>query len=157
MQKETQSDASSDAPRQDELMALTSEVVAAYVGNNAISTTELPELIGTIHEKLSTLGRAPAETAVEQKPAVPIKRSVTNQALLCLDCGKAQKMLKRHLKAAHNLTPEEYRAKWQLPYDYPMVAPDYAEKRRTLAKQIGLGRKRTKAAPKRKANSKKAG
>ena len=129
-----------DAPKQDELIALTSDVVAAYVSKNSVSTNDLPDLIGSVYGKLSTLA-APEEPEVKQEPAVPIKRSVKNDAILCLECGKAQKMLKRHLASAHGLAPEEYRAKWRLPHDYPMTAPDYAEKRRSLAKQIGLGRK----------------
>ena len=86
---------------------------------------------------------------------MPIKRSVGKQAITCLECGKRQKTLKRHLNTAHGLTPAEYRAKWRLSHDYPMVAPDYAEKRRSLAKQIGLGRKATKAPAKRKASPRK--
>lgn len=144
----------SDAPKQDELIALTSDVVAAYVSNNSISTNDLPELIQIVHGKLSSLA-VPEEPEVKQVPAVPIKRSVRKDAILCLECGKGQKMLKRHLASAHGLTPEEYRAKWRLPHDYPMTAPDYVEKRRSLAKQIGLGRKPTKAPAKRKASRQK--
>lgn len=157
MQKDTRDDIPDQAPTHGELIALTSEVVTAYVGNNAVATADLPELIGTVYGKLSALGGTPTEPEVEQKPAVPLKRSVTNGAIICLECGKPQKMLKRHLGAAHGLTPEAYRAKWRLPYDYPMVAPDYSDKRRSLAKQIGLGRKPAKAAPKRKTNRKKTG
>lgn len=147
----------SEAPKNNELITLTSDVVAAYVGNNAVTTSDLPNLIGSVYGMLSSLG-TPAESEGEQKPAVPIKRSVTNASIVCLECGKGQKMLKRHLASAHGLTPEEYRAKWRLPYDYPMVAPDYAEKRRSLAKQIGLGRKpaATKKAAAKKAPAKRA-
>lgn len=148
---------SDDAPKHDELIELTSEVVASYVGNNAVSTADLPDLIGTVYGTLSALGSVPAEPEVELKPAVSIKKSVTGQALICLECGKAKKMLKRHLATAHDLTPNQYRAKWRLGPDYPMSAPDYSEKRRTLAKQIGLGRKPAAVTPKRKsARPKKA-
>ena len=148
-----------DAPKHDELISLTSEVVAAYVSKNSVSTNDLPDLIGSVYGKLSSLS-APEEPEVKQDPAVPIKRSVKNDAITCLECGKGQKMLKRHLASAHGLTPEEYRAKWHLPYDYPMTAPDYAEKRRSLAKQIGLGRKPAaakKAPAKRKSSGQKKG
>lgn len=157
MSNDAPKDGPGDAPKHDELTALTAEVVASYVSKNSVATADLPELIGTVYGKLSTLGAGPAESEVEQKPAVPIKRSVTNQAILCLECGKAQKMLKRHLATAHDTTPGEYRAKWHLRSDYPLVAPDYAEKRRELAKKIGLGRKLTKSSPKRKASRKKVG
>lgn len=130
-----------------ELLELTSEIVAAYAGNNALPSADLPQLIQTVYNSLSGVGAAAAEPESDQKPAVPVKKSVTDTAIVCLECGKGQKMLKRHLAAAHGLTPEEYRAKWRLNYDYPMVAPAYAETRRKLAKQIGLGRKPA-AAPK---------
>ncbi len=123
-----------------ELLELTSDIVVAYAGNNSIASTDLPALIETVYKTLSQIGHAPVEAESQQKPAVPVKRSVTDHAVVCLECGKGQKTLKRHLAAAHGMTPEEYRAKWRLPADYPMVAPDYAEKRRKLAKQIGLGR-----------------
>lgn len=138
-----------------ELLSLTSDIVAAHVSNNAVSTTELPSLIETVFAKLSQLGSAPAEPVVEQKPAVPIKKSVHDDYLVCLEDGNKLKMLKRHLKTAYDMTPEEYRAKWGLTPDYPMVAPSYARKRRELAKKIGLGRKPTgrgKAKPKAKAS-----
>ena len=124
-----------------ELLALTSDIVAAHVSNNAVPTTELPGLIETVYKTLSGLGPKPPEPVVELKPAVPIKRSIHDDYLVCLEDGKKLKMLKRHLKTAYNMTPEEYRAKWGLPADYPMVAPAYARKRRELAKKIGLGRK----------------
>lgn len=124
-----------------ELLELTSEIVAAYAGNNALPSSDLPQLIQTVYDTLSGVGSTDAPLEAEQKPAVPIKKSVGQSEIICLECGKGQKMLKRHLATAHGLTPEEYRAKWRLPYDYPMVAPDYAETRRKLAKEIGLGRK----------------
>ena len=124
-----------------ELLTLTSEIVAAHVSNNAVSSTDLPSLIETVFSTLSGLGGKPEAPEVELKPAVPIKKSVTDDHIVCLEDGKKLKMLKRHLKTAYDMTPEEYRAKWGLPPDYPMVAPAYARKRQELAKKIGLGRK----------------
>jgi predicted transcriptional regulator len=124
-----------------ELLALTSEIVAAHVSNNAVASTDLPTLIETVFSTLSGLGIPEPEPEIELKPAVPIKKSVTEDYIVCLEDGKKLKMLKRHLKTAYNMTPEEYRAKWGLPTDYPMVAPSYAAKRQQLAKKIGLGRK----------------
>lgn len=123
-----------------ELLELTAEIVAAYAAKNPLPSTDLPPLIETVFRTLSQVGSAPAEAEVQQKPAVSVKKSITDAAVICLECGRGQKTLKRHLAAAHGMTPEEYRAKWRLSPDYPMVAPEYAEKRRQLAKQIGLGR-----------------
>lgn len=123
-----------------ELLALTSDIVAAHASNNAVPSSELSGLIEAVFGTLSSLSQ-PAEPVVELKPAVPIKKSVTDDYLICLDDGKKLKMLKRHLKTAYNMTPEDYRAKWGLAHDYPMVAPNYAKKRQELAKKIGLGRK----------------
>jgi predicted transcriptional regulator len=123
-----------------ELLALTSDIVAAHASNNAVPSSELSGLIEAVFGTLSTLSQ-PAEPVVVLKPAVPIKKSVTADYLICLDDGKKLKMLKRHLKTAYDMTPEDYRAKWGLGHDYPMVAPNYAKKRQELAKKIGLGRK----------------
>ncbi len=123
-----------------ELLELTSDIVAAHVSNNAVPGTELPGLIEMVFGTLSGLSGEPAEPVVELKPAVSIKKSVTDDYLICLEDGKKLKMLKRHLKTAYDLTPEGYRAKWGLGHDYPMVAPNYAKKRQELAKKIGLGR-----------------
>ncbi|MEE8455949.1 MAG: MucR family transcriptional regulator [Limibaculum sp.] len=123
-----------------ELLALTSDIVAAHASNNAVPSSELSGLIEAVFGTLSSLSQ-PAEPVVELKPAVSIKKSVTDDYLICLDDGKKLKMLKRHLKTAYNMTPEDYRAKWGLAHDYPMVAPNYAKKRQELAKKIGLGRK----------------
>ena len=123
-----------------ELLTLTSDIVAAYAANNAVPGTGLPELLGTVFHTLSDLGAPAAEP--EQEPAVPIKKSVTKKFIICLECGKEQKMIKRHLHTAHDTNPDEYRAKWGLAHDYPMVAPVYAALRRRLAKEIGLGHKR---------------
>jgi len=123
-----------------ELLALTSDIVAAHASNNAVPSSELSGLIEAVFGTLSSLSQPP-EPVVELKPAVSIKKSVTDDYLICLDDGKKLKMLKRHLKTAYNMTPEDYRAKWGLAHDYPMVAPNYAKKRQELAKKIGLGRK----------------
>ena len=124
-----------------DLLALTSEIVSAHVGNNAVQNQDLPQLIESVFHTLSALKTGPKEPQVEQKPAVPIKKSVTDDYIICLEDGKKLKMLKRHLNTAYGMTPEEYRAKWNLPPDYPMVAPNYSKKRKDLAKKIGLGRK----------------
>ena len=122
------------------LITLTSDIVAAHVSNNSVAVDELPTLIKNVYGALSGLGAAAQEEA-RPEPAVSIRASVKPDHLVCLEDGKKMKMLKRHLMTDHGLTPAEYRARWGLPADYPMVAPEYAEKRRTLAKQIGLGRK----------------
>ena len=123
-----------------ELLALTSEIVSSHVSNNPVSPGDLTGVIQTVYDKLSELAEA-GQKQDELVPAVPIKKSVNDDHLVCLEDGKKLKMLKRHLKTAYNLTPDEYRARWGLPWDYPMVAPAYARKRQALAKQIGLGRK----------------
>jgi predicted transcriptional regulator len=124
-----------------EFLALTAEIVAAHVGNNAVAGTEFGALIQSVFDTLRGLGSDEPKTPVELTPAVPIKRSVTEDAIVCLDCGKKLKILKRHLMTDHGLTPEQYRARWGLKPDYPMVAPTYSAQRQALAKQIGLGRK----------------
>ena len=124
-----------------DLLALTSEIVSAHVGNNAVQNQDLPQLIESVFATLSALKTGPKEPQVEQKPAVPIKKSVTDDYIICLEDGKKLKMLKRHLNTAYGMTPEEYRQKWGLPADYPMVAPNYSKTRKDLAKKIGLGRK----------------
>jgi predicted transcriptional regulator len=123
-----------------ELLTLTSGIVANYAANNAVPNTDLSGLLGTVFYTLSGLGAPAAEP--EQEPAVPIKKSVTEMFIICLECGKEQKMIKRHLHTAHDTNPDTYRAKWGLAYDYPMVAPVYAALRKKIAKDIGLGRKR---------------
>lgn len=119
-------------------------IVAAYVSHNAVPAADLPQLIASVHGALSRLGDAPAaaqEAPAEQKaPAVPIRRSVTDDYLICLEDGKRFKSLKRHLRSRYGLTPEQYREKWGLPHDYPMVAPNYSAKRSRLAQEMGLGR-----------------
>ena len=131
-----------------DLLGLTAEIVSAHVSNNPVSVTDLPNVIQEVYRTLRTLGQ-PAEPPVEKpQPAVPIKKSITPEFLICLEDGKKLKMLKRHLKTAFNLTPDQYRDKWGLGADYPMVAPNYTKHRSTLAKKIGLGTKpRGKPAP----------
>ena len=126
-----------------ELLALTAEIVSAHVANNSVGHGDVPELIQSIYGKLTELATGEAASSVELTPAVPIKKSVTDDYIICLEDGKKLKMLKRHLMTHYNITPEEYRQKWNLPADYPMVAPNYAAQRRTLAKKIGLGTKRS--------------
>ncbi len=123
-----------------ELLTLTSDIVVNHASNNVVPSTDLSGLIETVFNTLSGLGAPAAEP--EQKPAVPIKKSVTKQFIICLECGKEQKMIKRHLHTAHDTNPAEYRAKWGLAHDYPMVAPVYAALRSKIAKDIGFGRKR---------------
>jgi len=130
------------------LIELATNIVCAYVGNNPVAQADLPGVITGVFDKLANVG-VPTEPEVALTPAVPVKKSVGNDFIICLDCGKKQKMLKRHLQSAHGMTPEEYRARWQLGYDYPMISPSYASKRQEIAKQIGLGRKPSKPAPKR--------
>ena len=123
-----------------ELLALTGEIVAAHLANNAVAPTEVAPLIQSVFDTLSGLA-SDEPTPVELTPAVPIKKSVTDDYIVCLEDGRRLKMLKRHLMTAYDMTPEQYRAKWGLRPDYPMVAPNYAAKRQELARKIGLGRK----------------
>ena len=135
-------DASSDI--QESLVSLTADIVAAHVSNNSVAVSDLPILIQNVHGALTGLGTTPAEPEAKQEPAVSVRSSVKPDYIVCLEDGKKLKMLKRHLMTHYQMTPEQYRAKWNLPADYPMVAPNYAEQRRTLAKKIGLGTKRRK-------------
>jgi predicted transcriptional regulator len=122
---------------------LAAEIVSAYVSNNPVSAADLPGLLTTVHTSLATASGGPASaTAAEaQTPAVPVKKSVTPDYIICLEDGKKLKMLKRHLRTTYGMTPEQYRLKWGLPSDYPMVAPNYAKARSELAKAMGLGQK----------------
>ena len=124
-----------------ELLTLTAAIVAAHVGKNAVGGNEVGALIQSVFDALRGLASDEVVTPVELTPAVPIRRSVTDDHIVCLEDGKKLKMLKRHLMTEHGLTPEAYRAKWGLKPDYPMVAPNYSVQRQALAKQIGLGRK----------------
>jgi len=125
----------------EELLRLGAEIVAAYVSRNAVSADAVPEIIRTVHQALESLSRG-APPAVEErpKPAVPISRSVQHDYIVCLEDGKKLKMLKRYLRSRYDMSPDEYRRRWGLPADYPMVAPAYAARRSDFAKQIGLGR-----------------
>jgi len=126
---------------QEEFQRLTAKIVAAYVANNTLAIDDLPDLISLIHDALISAADDPAPLQPEAlKPAVPVRKSVTPDYIICLEDGKAMKMLKRHLKNAYGLTPEEYRARWGLPSDYPMVAPNYSKRRSEFAKTFGLGR-----------------
>ncbi|MES0178996.1 MucR family transcriptional regulator [Mesorhizobium sp. M0025] len=122
-------------------VSIAADIVAAYVSNNPLPVGELPKLIGDIHAALKGIGTPATEPVVKQEPAVSIKKSVTPDFIICLEDGKKFKSLKRHIGVHYNLSPEEYRQKWNLPADYPMVAPNYAATRSALAKSIGLGRK----------------
>jgi len=121
----------------DDLLRLSTQIVAAYVGNNVLAVGDLPVVIKNVYAALANIGEAPA--ADRPQPAVPVKKSVTPEFIICLEDGKKLKMLKRHLKTAYDMTPEDYREKWGLAADYPMVAPNYARHRSSLAKKIGLG------------------
>ena len=126
------------------LAALTSSIVAAYVSNNQISVSELPDLIRNVHESFRQAEQSASTGIMDEnlRPATSIKKSITPDYLICLEDGTKLKMLKRHLRTHYSLTPQQYREKWGLPSDYPMVAPNYAKKRSLLAKKIGLGAKR---------------
>ena len=128
------------------LITLTSDIVAAHVSNNSVAVSDLPTLIQNVHSALAGLNSQAPAPEVRQEPAVSVRSSIKPDYIVCLEDGKKLKMLKRHLMTHYQMTPEDYRAKWNLPADYPMVAPNYAEQRRSLAKKIGLGRK---PAPKR--------
>ena len=132
----------------DTLLTLTADIVAAHVSNNSVAVNDLPLLIQNVHSALSGISGSAAAPEEKPQPKVAVRSSVKPDYIVCLEDGKKQKMLKRHLMTNHNMTPAEYRERWGLPADYPMVAPNYAEQRRTLAKSIGLGtrRKKTRAA-----------
>jgi predicted transcriptional regulator len=123
-----------------ELIEMTADIVSAYVGANSVAAQDLPALIHSVHRALSNINGAPAPVeAAPKEPAVPVKRSIMPDYLICLEDGRRFKSLKRHLRTKYNMSPEDYRAKWNLPRDYPMVAPNYAKARSDLAKQMGLG------------------
>ena len=128
------------------IIDLTAEIVAAYVAKNTVTQAELPKLINDVHRALAgAVGGVPSrEDAIEIKPAVTVKKSLTSDYLICLEDGKKFKSLKRHLRSHYNLSPEQYREKWGLPADYPMVAPNYAQARSSLAKRMGLGQRKTR-------------
>ena len=139
------------------VLRLTAKIIAAHVGNNQVAVAALPELIQSVHRSLATAGMAePAPAPAPLAPAVPIRKSVFPDHNVCLEDGKKLKMLKRHLQASYGMTPQQYREKWGLPADYPMVAPNYASHRSNLAKQIGLGRKPGRPAPQRTSRTEKS-
>ncbi|MDR6827691.1 putative transcriptional regulator [Bosea sp. BE271] len=134
------------AKENENMIGLVADIVSAYVSNNSVPTVDLPDLIATTHAAISGLGQAPAQIAEERPtPSVSIKKSITPEFLICLEDGKKFKSLKRHLRTAFDMSPEDYRTRWGLPPDYPMVAPAYAEARSSLAKKMGLGQQRRKA------------
>ncbi len=126
----------------DTLLTLTADIVAAHVSNNSVAVNDLPQLIANVHSALAGLGGASSLPEAKPEPKVPVRSSIKPDYIVCLEDGKKLKMLKRHLMTHYQMTPDQYRQKWGLNSDYPMVAPNYAEQRRTLAKAIGLGTKR---------------
>jgi predicted transcriptional regulator len=140
----------------DEVLGLTAQIVSAHVRHNTVPPDGLPGLIQEVYKTLTNVGNQPAQ-AEKPAPAVPAKQSIRQDRIICLEDGKSFSMLKRHLMTDHKLTPQQYRDKWGLPRDYPMVAPNYAQIRSTLAKQIGLGRKATKLTTRRTTGRKKRG
>jgi predicted transcriptional regulator len=137
----------SDTTANSNFIQLTAEIVSAYVSNNTVSAGDIPALINQVHAALTRVNTGGAETGGETlKPAVSVKKSITPEYIVCLEDGKKFKSLKRHLRTQYNMTPEQYREKWNLPADYPMVAPNYAAARSELAKQMGLGQQRRRRA-----------
>lgn len=133
----------SDNSGNDNYIELTADIVAAYVSNNSVQAGDIPSLINQVHSALMRVSSGQSDTPTEPlKPAVPVKKSITPEHIVCLEDGKKFKSLKRHLRTQYNMTPEQYREKWGLPADYPMVAPNYAAARSQLAKQMGLGQQR---------------
>jgi predicted transcriptional regulator len=134
-----------DSDMTETLITLTADIVSAHVSHNNVAVGDLPTLIQNVHKALAGLSGQIAEPEPQPEPAVSVRASVKPDYIICLEDGKKLKMLKRHLMTHYQMTPEQYRAKWKLPPDYPMVAPAYAEQRRSLAKKIGLGTKRTRS------------
>ena len=131
---------------QQQISELTADIIASYVSNHQVNPDQIATLIADVHKALARAPQAASQpTAEEQEPAVPVKRSVRKDHIVCLECGKTFKSLKRHLMTSYGMTPDEYRAKWNLPSDYPMVAPNYAAARSELAKKMGLGQQRKRS------------
>jgi predicted transcriptional regulator len=128
-----------------DLLSLTSQIVSAHLSNNSVSIGDVPKLIEQVYATLNGVHAGVAAAGVKRDPAVPVKKSITKDYLVCLEDGSKHKMLKRHLMSAFSMTPDQYRAKWGLPADYPMVAPSYSKVRSALAKKVGLGTKRMRA------------
>ncbi|MFL6690305.1 MAG: MucR family transcriptional regulator [Alphaproteobacteria bacterium] len=145
---------SKDISGRNEMLSLTSTIVSAYVSRNPVPIGELPMVMKNVHGALvALLGGGTEQAEPGQKPAVPIKKSITSEYLICLEDGQKLKMLKRYLRARYKMTPDEYRSRWGLPRDYPMVAPNYSAQRSEFAKRIGLGRTSSKTANKRRKRS----
>ena len=139
----------SENPKSGEFIELTADIVSAYVSNNTVSAAEIPSLISQVHSALVRVSGGHGETPSDAlKPAVPVKKSITPEYIVCLEDGKKFKSLKRHLRTQYNITPEQYREKWGLAADYPMVAPNYAAARSQLARQMGLGQQRRRRSSK---------
>jgi predicted transcriptional regulator len=138
-----------DTPLNGDILSLTAQIVSAHVSHNSVPANAVPSLIQEVYRTLTSIERGPAPVAERPEPAVPVKKSITPDYIICLEDGKKLKMLKRHLKTSFNLTPDQYRERWGLGADYPMVAPRYAKHRSSLAKKIGLG-----TAPRQRANGK---
>jgi predicted transcriptional regulator len=137
-----------------EIITLTADIVSAHIAANVVSSDQLPALIRSVHQTLTSIGQAPVEP-ITAEPAVAVKKSVFSDHILCLDCGQSFKMLKKHISAEHRMTPDEYRTKWGLPPSYPMVAAEYAARRSKMAKDNGLGRKSMVPVPKKRGRPKK--
>lgn len=129
-------------PKQVDVLGMTTSIVSSFVSNNTVPATDLPELIRSVHEAISTLSEGGTADAETPSPAVPVSKSITPDFLICLEDGRKLKMLRRYLRSRYSMTPEEYRERWNLPADYPMVAPNYAKLRSKHAKNIGLGKKK---------------
>ncbi|MEZ5921696.1 MAG: MucR family transcriptional regulator [Parvularculaceae bacterium] len=140
-----------------ETLHLATDIVAAFVSNNSVSAEKLPGLLQDVHDAVRALAAGGTASAGSQQPAVPVKKSITNDYIICLEDGKKLKMLKRYLRTQYGLSPEDYRRKWNLPADYPMVAPNYAKRRSEFAKEIGLGRAGGRKAPSKRKTAKKRG
>ncbi len=136
---------------QGDVLRMAVDIVAAYVANNTVPASQVPEVINTVYNSLTSIGGGSEAAPEPAKPAVSVRRSVTPDYIVCLEDGKKLKMLKRHLRAAYDMSPDEYRAKWGLAADYPMVAPNYAAQRSAFAKKIGLGRKKGQKQPRKRA------
>ena len=132
------------------LLELTTDIVSAHVANNNVAVGDVPDLIGRVHDALAALGQPTPAPVQDKTPAVSVRASIKPEYLVCMECGRKQKTLKRHLQNAHGMSPEQYRKDYGLPSDYPMVAPDYSKRRSELAHSIGLGRKPEADAPKQK-------
>ncbi|MDX9688886.1 MAG: MucR family transcriptional regulator [Alphaproteobacteria bacterium] len=140
MPERTSQEKQAHEPTNERLLGLAAQIISAYLSHNPMSPADLPAFMANVYQNLSRLdSSAPTAPETRPDPAVPVRRSVAPEYIICLEDGKKLKMLKRHLKTAYNMTPEQYRERWNLPADYPMVAPNYAKQRSKLAKQIGLG------------------